>query len=45
MLIFAVLNRIIDLGNEITFAENLGAPNTYKDIMSILAKANVLNKD
>jgi|SRR3989344_171150 len=45
MLIFAVLNRVIDLGNEIIFAENLGAPNTYQDIMIILSKANVLNKE
>src|SRR3989344_4008900 len=44
MLIFAVLNRLIDLGGEIISAENLGAPNTYQDIMPILAKANVINK-
>ena len=45
MLIFAILNRIIDLGGEIISAENLGAPNNYQDIMKILSKANVINKD
>tara|TARA_Y100000034_G_scaffold82975_1_gene99373 strand:- start:265 stop:678 length:414 start_codon:yes stop_codon:yes gene_type:complete len=44
MLIFAILNRLIDLGNEIISAEDLGAPNTYQDIMKILAKENVINK-
>ena len=45
MIAFAVLNRVIDLGSEIISAENLGAPNTYQDIMPILAKANVINKE
>jgi len=45
MIAFAVLNRVIDLGSEIISAENLGAPNTYKDIMPALAKANVINKE
>ena len=44
MLVFAILNRIIDLGNEIISAENLGASNTYKDIMNILARGNILNQ-
>src|SRR3989338_10575081 len=44
MLIFAILNRLIDLGSEIISAENLGAPNTYQDIMPILAKTNIINK-
>ncbi len=45
MLVFAILNRIIDLGNEIISAENLGAPNIYKDIMNILAKGNIINQE
>ena len=45
MAVFAILNRVIDLGGEIISAENLGAPNTYQDIMPVLAKANVLNKE
>lgn len=44
MIIFAILNRIIDLGSEILSAEDLGAPNTYQDIMPSLAKANMINK-
>lgn len=45
MVVFAVLNRLIDLGNEIISSENLGAPNTYQDIMPILAKAGIINKE
>lgn len=44
MLLFAILNRLIDLGGEIISAEKLGAPNTYQDIMALLAKGNVINK-
>ena len=45
MIVFAILNRVIDLGSEIISAENLGAPNTYQDIMPKLAKANVIGKE
>jgi len=45
MLVFAILNRLIDIGGEIISAEELGAPNTYQDIMNILSKANVINKE
>lgn len=45
MVIFAILNRTIDLGSEIISTESLGAPNTYQDIMPILAKAGVMNKE
>ena len=45
MLVFAILNRLIDLGSEILSVENLGAPNTYQDIMPLLAKANIINKE
>jgi len=45
MLVFAILNRIIDLGSEMISAEQLGAPNTYQDIMNILAKGNIINKE
>jgi uncharacterized protein YutE (UPF0331/DUF86 family) len=44
MVVFAVLNWIIDLGNEVISAEELGAPNTYQDIMPLLVKANVIIK-
>lgn len=45
MVVFAILNRIIDLGNEILISENVGAPNSYQDIMPLLAKSNVINKE
>lgn len=44
MVVFAILTKVIDLGGEIINAEELGAPNRYSDIMTILAKANVINK-
>jgi uncharacterized protein YutE (UPF0331/DUF86 family) len=45
MVLFAVLNRAIDLGGEIIAAENLGAPSRYQDIMPILSKAGIMNKE
>ena len=44
MLCFAILNKVIDLGGELISAKNLGAPNTYQDIMPLLAKGGVINK-
>ena len=44
MVVFAILNRVIDLGGEIISAENLGAPNSYQDIIPLLIKAGVINK-
>ena len=45
MVVFAILNRIIDLGNDILISENVGAPNSYQDIMPLLAKSNVINRE
>ena len=45
MLIFAILNRVLDLGNEILANESVGAPNTYLDIMPLLSKAGYINKE
>lgn len=45
MLIFAILNRISDIGEEIMVKEQLGIPNQYIDIMPSLAKANVINNE
>ena len=45
MVLFAILNRLIDLGSEIIFAENLSAPNTYQDIMPTLAKVGIIDKE
>ena len=38
MLIFSILNRVIDLGSEMVTANNFGIPVTYKDIFRLLAK-------
>ena len=44
MLCFAILNRIIDLGQEILIKENYGMPSRYSEIFDKLAKIGVLNK-
>lgn len=33
MVLFSILNRAIDLGDEIVMANNLGMPSTYKEIL------------
>lgn len=43
MLIFSILNRMSDIGEEIMIKEQLGMPNRYVDIMPLLAKAGVIN--
>ena len=45
MLLFALLDRVIDLGTEIVIAENMGMPQTHQDIMPLLTKANIVNKE
>lgn len=44
MVVFAILNRTIDLGNELLAVEEVGAPDTYQDIMPLLLKAGIINK-
>jgi len=36
MVLFSILNRAIDLGDEIVMANNLGMPSTYKEIFRLL---------
>ena len=45
MALFSILNKLADLGSEILFAEELGAPNRYEDIMPALASAGMINKE
>ena|SRR3989344_1860612 len=45
MVSFAILNRVIDLGQEILIAEKRGMPSRYADISLELAKAGVMNKN
>jgi uncharacterized protein YutE (UPF0331/DUF86 family) len=44
MALFSILNKLSDLGSEILFAEDLGAPSRYEDIMPALASAGIINK-
>ena len=43
MICFAVLNRVIDLGQEILVSEKYPMPSRYGDIFINLAKAGVMN--
>jgi len=43
MLLFSIINRSIDLGEEIIAAKNLGTPSTYKDIFFLLFKGKLIN--
>ncbi|MEA2074370.1 MAG: DUF86 domain-containing protein, partial [Euryarchaeota archaeon] len=44
MVLFSILNRTIDLGDEIVMANNLGMPSTYKDIFRLLTKNKFIDK-
>lgn len=44
MLLFSIMNRVIDLGEEIVASNNLGVPATYKDIFHFLWKGKIINK-
>lgn len=45
MVVFSVLNRCIDLGNEIISTCRFGMPTTYKDIFEILYRKRIIDKD
>jgi len=45
MVLFSILNRAIDLGDEIVMANNLGMPSTYKEIFRLLTKNEYIGKD
>lgn len=42
MLLFSILNRCINLGEEIVTAENLGTPATYRDIFVLLNRKKII---
>ena len=44
MIIFAMLNRVIDLGQEILIKEEYGMPDRYEEIFTKLEKAGMMNK-
>ena len=45
MVLFAIINRIIDLGNEIVVAEKYGMPSTYAETFKILSKRKVIDEN
>jgi len=45
MVLFTILNRAIDLGEEIVLSKNLGMPSTYKDIFRLLLKNKTIEKN
>jgi Uncharacterized conserved protein len=42
-MMFSILNRTIDLGEEIVMANNLGMPSTYKEIFRLLVKNKLID--
>lgn len=42
MLLFSILNRCIDLGEEIVTAKNVGTPATYRDIFVLLGRKKII---
>jgi uncharacterized protein YutE (UPF0331/DUF86 family) len=38
MILFSLLNRVLDLGSEIAIANNLGIPGTYREIFLVLER-------
>jgi uncharacterized protein YutE (UPF0331/DUF86 family) len=45
MILFALLNRTIDLGNEVILARGFPVPTTYREIFIIPEKENVIEPD
>ncbi len=43
MLIFSIMNRIIDISNEVLIGSSLQVPGTYKDSFEILANAKIIS--
>jgi len=43
MIIFSIINRTIDLGEEAVAANNLGTPSTYRDIFHLLKRGGIIN--
>jgi len=39
----SILNRTIDLGEELVMANNLGMPSTYKEIFKLLVKSKLID--
>ena len=44
MVLFSILNRAIDLGEEMVVANDLGMPSTYREIFRLLSKNKFIEK-
>lgn len=44
MVLFSILNRTIDLGEEMVIANDLGMPSTYREIFRLLAKNRFIDR-
>ncbi|HOT03571.1 MAG TPA: DUF86 domain-containing protein [Methanolinea sp.] len=42
MILFALLNRVFDLGSEVIIARRSGIPTTYREIFSILEQEGII---
>ena len=45
MILFTLINRVIDLGDEIVTSRNLGVPGTYREIFNLLERGKVIDKE
>jgi len=45
MVCFSILNRLLDLGQEVLIKENQGMPDRYAEVFDDLAKAGIMNKE
>lgn len=45
MILFSLLNRVFDLGSEMTIAHNLGIPATYREIFVLLQKDEIIGRE
>ncbi len=43
MVLFSIINRTIDMADEIVMSNNLGMPSTYKEIFNLLAKNDYID--
>jgi uncharacterized protein YutE (UPF0331/DUF86 family) len=44
MIMFTLLNRVFDLGSEVTIAHNMGIPSTYREIFTLLRKNGLIDE-
>lgn len=45
MVLFSLLNRVLDLGQEIVISKKLGMPSSYRDIFRILLSRKIIGSD